>query len=76
MLGTATEDQLQPFIDEGVLRSLPAVVTKPTSIPILTLEQVDKLFGGKWYKKWWVWAIVGTAVVGTGLTIYFVRRRK
>lgn len=76
MLGTATEDQLQPFLDKGVLRSLPAVAAKPTSIPILTLEQVDKLFGEKWYKKWWVWAIVGAVVAGTGLTIHLVRRRK
>jgi len=75
MLGTATEDQLKPFLDKGILRSLPSVVAKP-ALPIYTFEQVENLFGEKWYKKWWVWAIVATALAGTGLTIYLVRRRR
>jgi hypothetical protein len=29
---------------------------------------VEEIGGSPWYKKWWVWTVVGAAVVGAGVT--------
>ena len=46
------------------------------SAEVLTIDQVEDLYARKWYKKWWVWSLVGLGVVGTGLTIYVVKKRR
>ncbi len=65
---------LDKLITRGVLREVGTATTKPVGIPEKSIDQVKSEFA-PWYKKWWVWAIVGGGVVGTGLTVYFVRRR-
>lgn len=41
--------------------------------PIDSPQQVEEIVEYQpWYKKWWVWTIIGVAVVGGGVATYFI----
>lgn len=75
-LGAASiNERINALIAAGRLREVGTSATKPSNVPERSIDEVESAYGKPWYKRWWVWALAGTAVVGTGLTIYLVRRR-
>ena len=68
--------RLDELARSGVISQVGTSTAKPEGIPVLTIDQVEDLYARKWYKKWWVWSLVGLGVVGTGLTIYVVKKRR
>jgi len=75
-LGAASiGERIDSLIAAGRLKQVAVVDTKPTNVPEKSIDEVEGDFK-PWYKKWWVWGLVGVGVVGTGLTIHFVVRRR
>ncbi len=71
---TSISEQIDNLLSKGLARQIGVSATKPVGIPEVTIDELLKLFGAPFYKKWWFWAGVGTIVVGGGF--FFLRRRR
>lgn len=73
-LGASISERIDRLIASGSLAQVGTSATLPAGVPEKSIEDVEKEFK-PWYRKWWVWGLVGAGVVGTGTAVYFVRRR-
>ena len=75
-LGAASiSERINRLIASGTLTQVGVSASLPAGIPEKSIDDVEKEFK-PWYRKWWVWGLVGAGVVGTGLTVHFVRKRR
>ena len=74
-LGAASiGEQIDDLIMKGQVRQVGVSATLPAGVSAVSIDELMKLCGGAFYKKWWFWAGVGTLVVGGGY--FFMRRRR
>jgi hypothetical protein len=71
----ATDPTIDALITAGKLREVSRTAAKPTGMLEMSLADLQSKYA-PWYKKWWVWAIVGGVVVAGAGTIWYVRRRR
>ncbi len=74
-LGASVGDRIDQLIQKGFLSQVGTSAIAPTGVPILTIDELESRFASPWYKKWWVLALAGTAVVGGGILVFRPRRK-
>ena len=70
--GQSIGNRIDTLISDGVIQQVGTSVTKPTAIPEVTIDELEKMFL-PFYKRLWFWALVGTAAAG-GTFLYYRRR--
>lgn len=77
----ATKPRPEPAVT--VVPTQPVVIPTPKPVQTAPYVQITELPAGfpmagaegpaikPWYKKWWIWTIVGVAIVGAGVGTYF-----
>jgi len=66
--------QIDDLISTGRAKQVGVSATIPPGIPVVGIDDLQKLFGAPFYKKWWFWAGIGTLTLGGGYI--FLRRKR
>jgi hypothetical protein len=72
--GQSIGDRIDKLITQGLIRQVGTVATAPEGMRVVKIDDLESEFA-PWFKKWWVWAIAGTVVVG-GVGFFYFRRRR
>ncbi len=72
-LGGSISEEITKLISRGKAREVGTSAVLPPGIQELSISEAKKLFDPL-FKRWWVWAIAGTVVVGGGYLV--IRRRR
>jgi hypothetical protein len=72
-LGASISEEIAKLVARGKAREIATVAALPAGVPEVSISEAKKLFDPL-LKKWWVWAIAGTVVVGGAYLV--IRRRR
>lgn len=72
-LGASISEEIARLVARGKAREIATVATLPTGVREVSVAEAKRLFDPL-FKRWWVWAIAGTVVVGGAYLV--IRRRR
>lgn len=72
-LGGSVSEEVARLVARGKAREVATVATLPAGVREVSIQEAIRLFDPL-LKRWWVWAIAGTVVVGGAYLV--IRRRR